>query len=98
MTFPFVATHIWPSGPAMIDDGPSIRTIGVVVVLVGSVTENFATLFSWVTHIAPSGPTAMPVGRVTFSRSNSVTTPAGVIRATLLVASVSVTHMLPSGP
>src|ERR1700736_5211452 len=51
-------------------------------------------------HRLPSGPdTMLPGNALLVESANSVTTPAGVIFATLLVPVFdSVNHMLPSGP
>src|SRR5438309_1458203 len=89
-----------PSGPGVMPQGPLPLCIpygGSASPLPGSTRSISSTPWS-VTHMAPSGPAAIPVGRLLPELSGySVTLPAGSILATLPMAD-SVNHMFPSGP
>ena len=83
-----------PSGPPTIPR-PLFRPTSKGVGLPGSPGGTLITPIVVETHRLLSGPTAIP--KAVLMSGNSVTTPAGVIRATPLTFS-SVTHMFPSGP
>src|SRR6185436_15261298 len=91
-----------PSGPTTIARGSTISGTTKSTSTPGLVAEKRATPPACVAHSAPSGPVTMPLVALMSepARSNSVTAPAGVIRATSLslVDSLSATHMFPSGP
>ena len=83
------------SGPVTIARGSPIAPTWNDSAASGSAGEKRATPFDWVTQRFPSGPVAIPIGKVTFCGSYSVTVPSG---ATLATLSWRATQTLPSGP
>jgi hypothetical protein len=90
-----LAVQRLPSGPVTIARGSLIAATWKDSAASGSAGEKRATLFDWVTQRFPSGPVVIPVGKVTFCGSYSVTVPSGATFATL---SWRATQTLPSGP
>src|SRR5665213_486128 len=90
------ATHRLLSGPTAMPDGSAA---GNSVTVPATVTWPRWAASSTYQRL-PSGPaTMLPGNALAVDSANSVTTPAGVILATLFVPVFgSVNHMLPSGP
>ena len=98
-TLSALAVQRLPSGPVTIVCAVAMSA-GKPTAPAGSSGAKRETSVAFVTHMFPSGPAVMPIDPSSSATSNSVTTPAGVTRATSMPSAppASVTHMFPSGP